>query len=206
MIFTKARRLLAVVLLFIAAGLVLSAGRLVTREDPLEHADAIYVLGGTWSLRWLEGADLLREGRGTIILLSPAMRDRGEEALLGRGTPIPRPVDVQRQLMIDRAHIPAAAIRIVPGEADNTAQEAEAIRPLVAANHWRSVIVITDRSTTRRGGYAMRRALGKDVKVIMRASRYDAYKPGAWWSTRPMFRMTFYELPKLVAYWFGLRG
>ena len=50
MLFIKSRRLLAVVLLFIAAGLVLSAGRLVTREDPLEHADAIYVLGGTWSM------------------------------------------------------------------------------------------------------------------------------------------------------------
>lgn len=206
MIFIKSRRLLAVVLLFIAAGLILSAGRLVTREDPLEHADAIYVLGGTWSLRWLEAADLMREGHSSTIVLSPAMRDLGEEALMGRGTPIPRPVDVQRQLMIERAHIPAAAIRIVPGEVDNTAQEADAIRPLVAANHWRSLIVITDRSTTRRGGYAMRRALGDDVRVIMRASRYDVYKPGAWWTTRQMFRLTFYEVPKLVAYWFGLRG
>lgn len=206
MIFIKSRRLLAVVLLFMAVGLILSAGRLVTREDPLEHADAIYVLGGTWSLRWLEAADLMREGHSSTIVLSPTMRDLGEEALMSRGTPIPRPVDVQRQLMIEHARIPAAAIQIVPGEVDNTAQEADAIRPLVTANHWRSLIVITDRSTTRRGGYAMRRALGADVRVIMRASRYDLYRPGAWWTTRSMFRLTFYEVPKLVAYWCGLRG
>ena len=206
MIFTKSRRLLAVVLLFIAAGLVLSAGRLITNEDPLEHADAIYVLGGPWAMRWLEGADLVREGYSTKIVLSPATRDIGEQVMMGRGTPLPRPVDYQRQLMIERAHVPVADIQIVPGEVDNTAQEAEAIKPIVAANHWRSLIVITDRSTTRRGGYAMRRALGPDVHIIMRASRYDGYKPGAWWTTRPMFRLTFYELPKLVAYWFGLRG
>ncbi len=193
-------------MLFIAAGLVLSAGRLITREDPLQKVDAIYVLGGTWALRWLEGADLMRDGYSSRIILSPGTRDLGEEVMMGRGTPIPRPVDMQRQMIIDQAGLPPAAIEILPGEVDNTAQEAEAIAPLVFANKWRSLIVITDRSTTRRGGYAMRRALGPNVKIVMRASRYDLYTPGAWWSTRPMFRMTFYEFPKLVAYWFGLRG
>lgn len=206
MIFTKSRRLLAVVLLFIAAGLALSAGRVITKEDPLEPADAIYILGGTWSTRWVEGADLFREGYSKQIVLSPEFPDTGQEVLLGRGTPIPRPVDIQRQLLIERAHIPAAAIQILPGELDNTAMEAEGIAPLVAANHWRTLIVITDRSTTRRGGYAMRRVLGPGVHVIMRGSRYDSYKPGAWWTTRRMFRMTFYEFPKLMAYWLGLRG
>lgn len=193
-------------MLFIAAGLVLSAGRLITREDPLQKVDAIYVLGGTWALRWLEGADLMREGYSARIILSPGARDLGEEVMTVRGAPLPRPVDFQRQMMIERAHVPAAAVQILPGEVDNTAQEADAIAPLVTANKWRSLIVITDRSTTRRGGYAMRRALGPDVTIVMRASRYDGYQPGAWWSTRPMFRMTFYEFPKLVAYWFGLRG
>ena len=193
-------------MLFIAAGLVLSAGRIVTREDPLEHADAIYVLGGTWARRWLESADLFKEGYGSRVVLSPDSRDIAEEVLAGRGTPIPRPIDIERQLMIDRAHIPADAIQILPGEVDNTAQEAAAIKPLAAANHWHSLIVITDRSTTRRGGYAMRRVLGPDVKVIMRASRYDTYTPAAWWTTRPNFRLTFYEFPKLLAYWLGLRG
>jgi len=204
--FIKSRRLLAVVLLFIAAGLFMSAGRFVTKEDPLEHADAIYVLGGTWAKRWLEGADLFREGYSARIVLSPEASDAGEIVLKGRGTPIPRPVDIQRQMMIERAQIPADAIQVVPGEVDNTAQEAEAIKPLVLANHWRSLIVITDRSTTRRGGYAMRRVLGPDVKVIMRASRYDTYDPGSWWATRGTFRETFYDFPKLVAYWLGLRG
>ena len=206
MLFTKSRRLLAVVLLFIAAGLVLSAGRLVTHEDPLEHVDAIYVLGGTWAIRWLESADLFKDGYSARIVLSPGDREISEVVLASQGTPIPRPIEIQRQLMIERAHIPASAIEIVPGDLDNTAQEADAIKPIVAANHWRSLIVITDRSTTRRGGFAMRRALGPDVKIIMRASRYDPFQPGAWWKTRQTFRMTFYEFPKMIAYWLGLRG
>jgi uncharacterized SAM-binding protein YcdF (DUF218 family) len=204
--FIKSRRFLAAVLLFIAAGLFLSAGRCVTSEDPLEHADAIYILGGTWARRWVEGADLFREGYSAHLVLSPEARDVGEEALAGRGLPIPRPVDVQRQLLIERAHIPPNAIEILPGELDNTAQEADAIKPIVAANHWRTLIVITDRAVTRRAGYAVRRALGPGVKIVMRASRYDSYDPAAWWKTRPMFRTTFYEFPKTIAYWLGLRG
>jgi uncharacterized SAM-binding protein YcdF (DUF218 family) len=206
LLFIKSRRLLAVVLLFIAAGLFLSVGRLISREDPLQKVDAIYVLGGTWALRPLEGADLWREGYGAKVVLSPAILDIGEEVLIARGTPAPRPVDIQRKMLIEQAQVAPEAIEILPGEFDNTAQEAEGIAPLVAANKWRSLIVITDRSTTRRAGYAMRRALGPDVQIIMRASRYDDYKPGTWWTTRPTFRMTFYEFPKLVAYWFGLRG
>jgi uncharacterized SAM-binding protein YcdF (DUF218 family) len=204
--FLTSRRFLAAVLLFIAAGLFLSAGRCVTSEDPLEHADAIYVLGGTWARRWVEGADLFREGYSAHLVLSPEAPDVGEEVLAGRGMPIPRPVDIQRQLLIERAHIPAAAIEILPGELDNTAQEADAITLLAAARHWRTLIVITDRAVTRRAGYAMRRAVGPNVKILMRASRYDNYNPGAWWTTRPMFRTTFYEFPKTIAYWFGLRG
>jgi uncharacterized SAM-binding protein YcdF (DUF218 family) len=204
--FIKSRRFLAAVLLFIAAGLFLSAGRFVTREDPLAHADAIYVLGGTWARRWLEAAELFREGYSSHIVLSPEARDVGEEILAERGTPIPRPVDVQRGLLIDRLQIPAAAIQILPGEVDNTAQEADAIKPLADAEHWHTLIVITDRAVTRRAGYAMRRVLGSNVRVIIRASRYDSYDPAGWWKTRPMFRTTFYEFPKTVAYWLGLRG
>jgi len=205
-LFIKSRRLLAVALLFIAAGLFLSAGRFVTREDPLEHADAIYVLGGTWALRWIESADLFRDGYSSHIVLSPGAGETGEMVLAGRGRPIPRQVDIQRQLMIEHSHIPASAIEVIPGELDNTAQEAEAMRPIAAANHWRALIVITDRSTTRRAGFAMRRALGPGVKIIMRASRYDEFTPGAWWTTRPNFRNVFYEFPKMIAYFLGLRG
>jgi hypothetical protein len=51
----------------------------------------------------------------------------------------------------------------------------------------------------------MRRAL-KDapVRVVIRATRYDDDEPWRWWQKRRTIRSMMYELPKLVAYLFGL--
>ena len=206
MIVSKSRRLLAVVLLFIAAGLFMSAGRFITDEDPLEKADAIYVLGGTWATRPLESVDLYKEGYAPHIVMSPGSQDTGEVVLARRGNPIPRDVDYMIGLMVDKMGVPAGAVELLPGDVDNTAQEAEMIESTVKARGWRSLIVITDRASTRRAAYAMRRVLGPDIHIIMRASRYDYYAPGKWWKNRQTFRMTFYEVPKLLAYVLGLRG
>lgn len=206
MIFSRSRWLLATVLILIAAGLFLSVGRLITREDPLEKADAIYVLGGSWATRVLEGVDLYNEGYARHIVLSPGYQDVGEVALLERGIPIPRDVEFMIDLMVEKMGIPKDAAILLPGDADNTAQEAELIEPLLKGRGWHSLIVITDRSSTRRAAYAMRRALGPDVRIIMRASRLDDFEPGDWWKNRGTFRMTFYEVPKLLAYVLGLRG
>lgn len=206
MIGSRSRRLLAAVLILTAAGLFLSVGRLITREDPLEKADAIYVLGGTWATRIVEGVDLYKEGYAGAIVISPGYQDAGEVALRERGLPIPRDVEFMVDIMVQKMDVPAEAAILLPGDADNTAQEAELIEPLVRTRGWRSLIVIADRSSTRRAAYAMRRVLGPDIRIIMRASRLDDFEPSDWWKNRATFRMTFYEVPKLLAYVLGPRG
>jgi uncharacterized SAM-binding protein YcdF (DUF218 family) len=205
-IFSRSRRLVAAILILLAAGLLVGAGRLVVREDPLARADAIYVLGGSWARRPVEAVDLYREGYAPLIVLSPEARDSGEIALLERGTPIPRASVIMRQLMIDDLKVPAKDLEILPGDLDNTQQEADAIAAVAAARNWHTLIVITDRPSTRRAGFAMRRAMGDRVRIIMRSPRTDWFDPSRWWDTRGTFRATFYEVPKLFAYWLGLKG
>lgn len=195
-----------VVMLVGGAGTCAGAGRLVTREDALTDADAIYVLGGTWVQRWLEAVDLHAEGRAPRIVMSPGGWDDGARALAARGVRLPGPADIARDAMTRSFGLPASAVEILPGEVDNTAQEATAIAAVAAARRWTRLIVITDRPNTRRAGFAMRRALGPDLQVIVRASRHDTYAPMRWWATRQNFRATFYEVPKLLAYWLGLEG
>jgi len=97
-------------------------------------------------------------------------------------------------------------VTVLPGIVDNTAQEADAIKPLATAGHWRKLIVITERPASRRAGYAFRRVLGPSVKVIVTSNRNEDYDPARWWRYRWSIRLTFYEAPKLLAYWCGLRG
>jgi uncharacterized SAM-binding protein YcdF (DUF218 family) len=204
----RRRRWFAVILIGVAALGVsaASAGRLLVREDPVHRADAVVVLGGSWVNRWLEADALFEAGDAPLIVISSGGRDLGELELERRGIHVPGPADTARTLLVDALHVPAAAVIVLSDDVDNTAQEAVVVRGLARARGWRAVIAITDRASTRRAGFALRRELGPAVEVMMRAPRLDPYDPAHWWRTRQDVRSTLYELPKLVAYWFGLRG
>lgn len=200
------KRIIAIVIVVATAASLLGVGRVLAREDPLEHADAIYVLGGDWIQRWLEATDLYHEGYAPLIVVSRGTIEPGERELQRRGAHYPNAGELGRDVMVAQLHVPTQAIELMTTDVDNTAQEADAIREIAVSRHWHRIIVITDRATTRRGGFAMRRALGANVDVIMRAPRLDPFPPDGWWRKRANFRTAFYELPKLIAYWCGLRG
>jgi uncharacterized SAM-binding protein YcdF (DUF218 family) len=203
---TRSRWLLRLAVLAVLTGLAAAGlGRFLTREPPLRKADAIYVLGGSWTQRWLEAVDLYREGFAPHIVISRGSTNSAEEELAARGIRLPGPADLARDAMVTHLGVPADAVEVLARDVDNTAQEAAAIQHVAAERHWRSIIVITDRASTRRAGYAMQRVLGNGVEVIVHAPRRDPFQPGRWWATREDFRAVFYEAPKLLAYYLGLR-
>lgn len=201
------RRLILTALGLLLVGMLFAwLGRLVVSVDPIAHADAIYVLGGSRVDRALEALRLYREGYAPLIILSPGSRDPGEDELERQGVHIPGDAEILRDAFVTRLGLPAAAILILDRAVDNTAQEADAIKPLAERGHWTRLIVITDLPNTRRAGYAMRRVLGGQLAITVRYGRSGGYNPARWWARRQDFRATFYEAPKLLAYWMGLRG
>jgi uncharacterized SAM-binding protein YcdF (DUF218 family) len=180
------------------------AGCLIVRVDPPVHADAIYVLGGSRVDRWLEAVELYKAGHAPLILLSPGGQESGQRLLAARGIRVPSEVDIARDVMVGQMGLPAAAVEVLPGAVDNTAHEAEAIAGRARAGGWRTLIIVTSRPATRRAGYAFERVLGDGVQVVVRDARFDDFNGTWWWTDRAWFRSTFYEFPKLVAYWLGL--
>ena len=199
------RRLLAGILLLIAAALFLSAGRLIVKVDPLHPADAIVVLGGSREVRTVEALRLYREGYAPRIVLSPGGHNSGADELEQLGIHVPNDAEAMRDVLT-RLGVPADAVVILPRDVDNTAQEAEVVEPLATSAHWSSLIVVTDRASTRRAGYTFRREFGGRLTIMATRPRDDRFDPSRWWTTRWSFRSTFYEVPKLLAYWLGLRG
>lgn len=180
------------------------AGHLIVRVDPPVHADAIYVLGGSRVDRWLEAVELYKAGHAPLIILSPGGQEAGQQMLAARGIRVPSEVEIGRDVMVGQMGVPAAAVEILPGSVDNTAHEAAAIAERARASGWRTLIIVTSRPSTRRAGYAFERALGDDVRVVVRDAPFDDFNGTWWWTDRAWFRATFYEFPKLVAYWLGL--
>lgn len=182
------------------------AGRLIVESDPLSRADAIYVLGGTRIERAVEAADLYHEGIAPHILISNGSIEPADLALEARGIKVMNVAESARALLVDQLHVPADAVEALNEFGGSSAEEINEILPIARARHYTRLIVITNRSSTRRVGLEARRVLGKSVTVTAWASRRDRFDPWRWWRTREGAKQVFYELPKLAVYAVGLGG
>lgn len=200
------RRILPVALVVAALGVYgfLQLGSFLAKEDALQKADAIFVLSGSPMLRPLEAADLYLEGYSGTIVLSRQTPEGGERALAERGIAFAEDVVRARDVFVQLG-IPKEAILVPERIHDSTAAEAITLRELAQHNRWRRVTVVSSKYHLRRAGFAFRRELrGVPVEVIMRGSRYDGLEPGHWWRHRTDLRLLGPEVPKLIAYFFGL--
>jgi uncharacterized SAM-binding protein YcdF (DUF218 family) len=202
-----ARRTL--ILLSLAAALtavwaLFEGGRFLQREDALQHADAIYVLGGSRLERPLEAVDLFKAGYAPVILLSPGQEEEAVAIVRNRGVAVPRDIDSVLDALAGLG-VPRSALIVGNGSVDNTAEEGAMLKAEAAQRGWRTVIVVTSKYHTRRAGFAMRRALdGTGVAVVVRATRYDLSDPARWWRRRRDVRLLIEEWPKVIAYRLGL--
>src|SRR6185369_1832940 len=99
-----------------------------------------------------------KEGYAPLIVLSPGRPEPGEALLRQRGIVFPSEVELERNALVQLG-IPASAILATNGYVDNTAQEANLLRSMVAAHGWRRVIIVTSKYHTRRAAFAFRRGL-----------------------------------------------
>ncbi len=186
-----------------SAWFAVSLGHVLHHEDPLEPADAIFVLAGSRLTRVVESGDLYREGRAPTVVLSRELPDEGEEALRARGIAVEGATDAQVQALTGMG-VPRAAIHIIEPQV-TTASEATELRGLALARGWHTVIVVTSKMHTARARMVFRRRMdGTGVRIIMRATRYDAANIDQWWRARADLRFALFEVQKLAAYWIGL--
>jgi|SRR5438874_1529847 len=202
------RPVLATVLtVLVAIGAFLPfAGRYLVREDPLAHADAIFVLDGPRAERWLEAFDLYKAGYAPVIALSPGGLENAEAILHTRGIRFPSNASLARDAMVQMGVDPSAVL-LLEGSVDNTGQEAGMLRELASARGWRTVLVITSKYHSRRAGLAFRREFrNTPVTVSLHVTRYDTSDPAHWWRHRADIRYVLSELQKLFVYRLGVGG
>src|ERR1700750_3033372 len=110
----KRVRLGVLALIILIAGLVAfrSAGRWLNREDPLAHADVIFVLGGGMPQRAAEAGEVYVKGYAPEVWLSRPDNPAAELAKLG--IRFVGEEEYNRQILI-HAGVPENAIRVLPG-------------------------------------------------------------------------------------------
>ena len=208
---SRALRRLARVLSFTALILLLAimaacpfAGRYLIIDRPIKKADALVVLAGGNTGRWLEAADLYREGYARFLLLSPGYADPVGDRLRREGIRYPSEAEVMRDVY-SQLGVPASVIEIMPAGFDNTADEAAGARRIALERGWTSVVVVTAKYHTRRALYAFEREFaGSGITVDVRGSRHEQTQPDGWWRHRSDLRWVLSETQRLAAYRLGL--
>ena len=103
--------------------------------------------------------------------------------------------------LIERG-VPKDKIFPFPQDADNTKEEAQAIRKLLLTKKWKSVIVVTSNYHTRRAKYIVSKVFGSGFIVRIASARDGDYDPATWYEHRKSVKRFVHELAGyFVAVW-----
>lgn len=164
-------------------------------DEPAEHADAIIVLGDDnyTGDRATHAAELYRRGLAPLVVASGRMlRPKVELAEL-----------MARDL---EAHgVPSAFVVPFSSRAENTQEEAQALKPLVVHRGWKGVLVVTSNYHTRRARLIFARIFPTNITVRVSAAQDSEFEPSHWWETRAGLKLFFNELVGYVAARWELR-
>src|SRR5215510_5029269 len=134
---------------FAAEGLVV--------EDRLEKSDAIILLSDDnfYADRATRAAELYRQNLAPTVVASGV-----------RLRPYAGISELMTHDLVERG-VPKERVVLFPQDADNTREEAEALKSLVAQKGWKSVIIVTSNYHTRRASYIFRKVFPSDIKLAM---------------------------------------
>jgi uncharacterized SAM-binding protein YcdF (DUF218 family) len=199
------RRIMKWVLLFIPSWFLLAwvaANALVVSAD-LPAADAIVVLSGssTYVERTRKAAELYRQGRAPLVILTDDQTRGGWSSALQTNP-----------YFVERAHeeltkqgVPPDRIRVAPGVAASTHDEALILRDYAASHGLRSVLIVTSAYHSRRALRTLRQAFnGTETTVGIAPAPTGAQTPSplSWWLHVEGWRSVAGEYVKLVYYSF----
>ena len=180
--------------------LLITLGEYLIVEHKAEKADAIVCLAGQNIERALAVVDAYRQGLAPTIIRVREPEPDGFTDLNKRVKDYPTSFDLFARI-VGGFGIPEKAIIASKQRAESTMSEARIIRNLVLNKGFKSIIVITSRTHSRRAWLTFRKVF-KDTKVtiISLPSRYQQFDPKNWWTKRSYTKELILEYQKLVYY------
>jgi len=172
------------------------AGGTLVVEDRLEKSDAIIILSDDnfYADRATRAAELFRQNLAPIVVAS-GIRLRPNASI----------AELMTHDLIERG-VPKENIIPFPQDADNTREEAEALRKLVQQKKWKSVIVVTSNYHTRRAKYILGKIFANVATVRVASARDGDFDPANWYERRKSIKRFAHEVVGSVVAWWELRG
>jgi uncharacterized SAM-binding protein YcdF (DUF218 family) len=164
-------------------------------DESLDHADAIIVLSDDnfYADRVTRAAELMREGKAPVVVASGR-----------RLRPYAGIAELMQHDLIERG-VAKEKIISFPQDADNTREEAEALKNLVLEKKWTSVLIVTSNYHTRRARYIFRHVFPRGVALAVVSARDGDFDPQQWWEKRKSFKELTREVAGLIVAMWELR-
>lgn len=178
----------------------LAAKALIVSSD-LPAADAVVVLAGssTYLERTQVAAKLFFEGRSPNIILT----NDGQRGSWSREREL-NPLFVERAVAdLQRRGVPSDRIKVIPGTAHSTHEEAMQLRHYAIDNQLRSILLVATPYQTRRARWDFNRVFrGTSVVIGIVAAPPGEQSPGpaTWWLYPLGWKLVPGEYVKLVYY------
>lgn len=198
---TIRRFLVSMVTLALLAGAgywtVRHVGRWLVVSDPLQHARAIVVLGGSMPFRAMEAAAIYRQGWAPEVWLFREKTDAAVKTLAQLGIHL-TPEEEYNQQVLERLGVPQDAIRILEPPTTNTVSEVTLIAGELRREGADKAIVVTSPVHTRRTKAIWRILVGDHPQALLRADTFEPSDPDHWWRTTNDVEAVVHELLGLI--------
>jgi len=160
------------------------AGESWVVEDPLQQSDALLLLSDDnfFADRATRASELYRQKLAPVVVASGR-----------RLRPTAGVAELMEHDLIERG-VPKDRIIRFPQDADDTREEAQALRALVVEKNWHNVIVVTSNYHTRRARYIFERVFPESVAVRVASARDGGFDPEHWWENRKSLKSFMREL------------
>ena len=192
--------LVYVALSYFHAPILTQMGKYLVLQHPVERSDLLVCLAGSDVERGLASGDLFARGLAPKVFISRETIPDGLETLRQRGIPYPESID-RVGMILKGSGVPESALIRNDRPTESTFHEAEAVAALMREKRYRSLILVTSPTHSRRAWLTFRRAIpDKEVRMAVMPTPYSQFRAEDWWKTRRYVREVILEYQKLIYY------
>lgn len=175
-------------------------GRYLVLAHPPQKSDLIVCLAGGNIERGIATADAYKDGLAPWIFIAREELPDSYEILMERGISYPKSVDLL-VMLLKGLGVPESAVLISDSQAKSTLDEAQLVRKEVERRGFKSIIILTSPTHTRRAWLTYKKVFeDSDVRILALPSKYSKFRPEDWWKERRYVREVIIEYQKLIFY------
>ena len=175
-------------------------GKYLVVQHPATKSDLIVCLAGGDVERGLASAELFAKGLAPRIFIAREPIPDGLETLKQKGIAYPESVDLA-MMIFKGLGVPETAVIRGDRPVQSTFEEAERVGALIKEKKYRSLILVTSPTHSRRAWLTFRQVIpDKDFRITVIPTPYSKFRAEDWWKTRRYVREVILEYQKLIYY------